>query len=330
MKLITADLHWTANPRDAYRHAFVKRLVSLAKQKQVEAIFILGDLTEAKDEHNATLTNQIVEHLKALASVAPVYIDRGNHDYHTDPYNSFFRFVRYIPLIRWIDQPTFLGDMNVTVLPHTNDYVRDWKGIHWSPLVFAHNTFTGANLGFGPPSQGIPTTAIPPGSKVVAGDIHIPQSFENVTYVGSPYLVDFGDDFQPRVLLIDGDNSMKSVPCPGPHKRLVEMSYNESELLYVTRVCGAVSKPNPGDILKVRVTLDAKRYAKWPEIKDRIYQEFRDCEVYSIIPDVEREEIAKRGIQSTKTNKTDKELLQQYGRARTVDQDTLKIGMEFL
>jgi DNA repair exonuclease SbcCD nuclease subunit len=335
MLLVTADLHLTSVPRDAYRHSFPKRLLALARSKQVEAILILGDLTEQKDEHNAWLVNQIVEHLTKLAEVCEVILLRGNHDYVADPSNAFFRFLRFIPNLVWIGRPEIhlFRTTEYLFLPHTNDYEKDWQDVQWTPLVFAHNTFTGADRGMGPPAEGIPATALPKGVEVVAGDIHIPQTFENITYVGSPYLVDFGDSFKPRVLLIDGEQK-KSVPCPGPQKRLVEIGFwswvMDKEEDRISRVCG--DELNKGDILKVRVTMQKEDYAQWPEVKKQIQEwgEANEYEIFSIVPDVERTEVAKGSVQVRKPAKTDKELLKQYGRARTIDKDTLDVGMSFI
>src|SRR5205814_1607714 len=101
-------------------------------------------------------------------------------------------------------------------LPHTNNYKRDWKGLDFSKYqwIFAHNTFQGANIG---PRrlEGIPTSIFPRNAKVISGDIHVPQHFGPIEYVGAPYRIDFGDDYEPRVLFLstkDEKRCIESIP----------------------------------------------------------------------------------------------------------------------
>src|SRR5215831_11248250 len=91
--ILTADLHLSANPRDAYRFAFLPYLRKLARS--VDWVVILGDLTEQKDFHPAALVNRIASELHRLAQVTRVYFVMGNHD-RLDEAAPFFQFLRYL------------------------------------------------------------------------------------------------------------------------------------------------------------------------------------------------------------------------------------------
>src|SRR5882724_7118261 len=97
--LLTSDLHLSDKPRDAYRFGLFPWLAKQQKAHNVDAIFILGDLTENKDRHSAKLVNQTIESLLTLRP--PVYILRGNHD-GIDPGSPFFKFVNSIEGIKLI------------------------------------------------------------------------------------------------------------------------------------------------------------------------------------------------------------------------------------
>jgi Calcineurin-like phosphoesterase len=333
--LVTGDLHWSDNARDEYRHTFVETLVHwVARKYQPGAVLILGDLTEAKDHHGAELVNRIVGHLHAIAKHVPVGVLRGNHD-AVDPDNPFFAFVGRIEGLTWINAPTPSENLppplrtalgRALLLPHTSNYKRDWEGLSFKgwDYIFAHQTFQGASIG---PRQldGVPADIFPKGAKVISGDIHVPQSFGPITYVGSPFTVDFGDDFDPRVLLLGGPPSaIPSIPCPGPQKRLIEISsVNELQKQRTAK---------PGDILKIRVHIDPAEHAQWPAIQEQVRKWGSDngYVIYIVQPVVDRSAEPKISKQCKARAKTDEQLLDLYAKSRAVDERTLKTGMNLL
>jgi DNA repair exonuclease SbcCD nuclease subunit len=342
--LVTGDLHWAENPRDEYRHTFVKTLVHwVSKKYQPKAVLILGDLTEAKDHHGAELVNRVVGHLHALAKHTPVIVLQGNHD-AVDPDNPFFGFVGRIEGLTWVNMP--LGPENapaavsgalgrVLLLPHTANYRRDWAGLPFKGCgyVFCHQTFRGANIG---PRQldGIPLDFFPKRTRIVSGDIHVPQDVVlpkhdvMVRYVGAPYLIDFGDDYDPRVLLLGGPPStIPSIPCPGPQKRLLEISANDVPTMTRLR-----TRTKTGDILKVRVNIDPADHAKWPTIQEQVRKWGADngYVIYVVQPVIDRSAEPKISKQRKARAKTDEQLLDLYAKSRAIDERTLKTGMNLM
>ena len=335
--LVTGDLHLNTNPRDRYRHEFQKQLNTLARQFDVEGIIILGDLTDDADWHPAVLVNQIVEYLYHLSKHCPVIIPMGNHDYTSlaGSDTPYFSFVSRLQRVFWIGSPratphpkdpmsnVVRGLGNVLWLPHTPNYTRDWAEINlkedWD-WIFTHNTFTGAR-DHGHVLEGIPTDVFKPKARVISGDVHVPQTIGPVTYCGAPYLVKFGDDYTPRLLLLENDR-MRSVTCTGPQKRLVSLIYKKAP----KRV-----PANRGDIVKIEVLLEPDEVARWSEIKDHIRSlaEEQGLHVYLIQPVVNTPErrMSKRVTQSPKS---DKELVEAYARANKLDAPTLKVGLELL
>ena len=329
--IATGDLHWSDNHRDAYRHEFVGWLSGCLEEHKPEALFLLGDLTEAKDEHQAWLTNTVVGHIARLASYCPVIIIRGNHD-AVNPDWPFFRFVDEIDNVFWINQPSdsvkgalsaiSLGIGRYLCLPHTTDHERDWaefKNLAKYTWIFTHNTFSGADYGRGQLAKGIPLSVIPSNSvQVVSGDVHVPQKVGPVTYVGAPYTIDFGDDYKPRVALIKGDK-MAFIPTQGAQKRLVEVS----SLADLKKV-----KLAKGDIVKVRVNLATEDRTKWPEMQTAI-KEWSDKQgvVLSLSqPMVDRDPGRKRKLPIT----DDKQLIREYIKQRGADPVTERVGLRLM
>lgn len=332
--LVTADLHLGANPRDIYRHQFMKTLTLMLEEQEVDLLLILGDLTEEKDNHGAWLVNKLVFYIARFARRCPVIILRGNHDY-LDASVPFYGFLSRLDRVAWVNAPTNSEDLSEDIswplgrslfLPHTPNWKRDYP--EWDVFnyewVFAHNTFEGAKGDNNHLLHGIPTDIFPPKARVIAGDIHKPQKVGPVTYVGAPYLVDFGDNYKPRVLLLE-DDKMTSIPCVGPQKRLVEIS----ELDELDLQPGL----NEGDILKVRVKLDRSEHAAWPAIQKevRAWGSKHGYWIYTVQPELAKY-TASKASQKGKPPPTrnDKQLVEEYASKRNVDPQTLKVGVELL
>ena len=323
--LVTADLHFGDNPRDAYRFKLFKILEQLVYDHQVDEILILGDLTEEKDRHSAWLVNTIVEGLYQLAKGPSITILRGNHDY-VDINSPFFAFLGRVKGIRWITKPTELAcDLGgLLFLPHTNKPERDWTP--WAmgqyDWIFAHHTFEGADVGHGRKLNGI-NTDIFPKDNVISGDIHVPQKLGPVEYVGAPYTVDFGDDYEGRVLILDG-KKRKSIPIIMPQKKLVEAS----DLKDLTRVKNVYA----GDILKVRYFLSADQQQRWPEIQTAIreWSEKHGYVLHNTQPVVATNRLGGETPKRKILVRSDQQLLESYAKQRGVDPRTLKTGLTLM
>ena len=224
--LLASDLHLTAKRRDAYRWQVfdflamhIERLCALHSWYDLTVV-LCGDLVDAKDRHPAALVDPLVAAITRLAKFADVVLLEGNHDYidHNEP---FFGFLDRLDGVTYIKDPgpMDIAGMNVLMLPHR----RDWStGSEWrrrTPLtpktyradgpipdrydyILAHQTFNGAMASNGDRMEGVPLSAMAVemtnGAPVLSGDIHVPQKIGNVTYVGSPHPVCFGDDYEDR------------------------------------------------------------------------------------------------------------------------------------
>jgi hypothetical protein len=269
--LFTSDLHFTDNPRDSYRWELFPFLKRVAQKKGVTDIWLLGDITDAKDRHPARLVNRIMDELVSLQKESEcfVHIVKGNHDY-VDPDTPFFRFISESEM-RFYNQaavcaPDRAGD--VLILPHTRNPDEDWAILDEGQeveLVVTHMTFDGSDAG-GFIMEGMPKDYITKrcpslkGVPIISGDIHVPQTLGPIRYCGSPYHVHFGDTFQPRVLLYE-EGKFTSVK----HSSLSRHTFNimDPEELYDANVY-------EGDQVKVRLSLMRSQFGQWEEHRKRI------------------------------------------------------------
>lgn len=331
--LITADLHFSDNPRDSYRFLIINRLLEMIEKYKVETLLILGDLTEKKDNHGAYLVNLIVNSLRELSDRCRVIILRGNHD-GLDPAYPYFEFLRNFRKIDYIAHPVDFevsGIGNCLFLPHTTDYKRDWRGLDLKDKgykrIFAHNTFKGAQ-GQHRELDGLPLDLFQDTQgQVISGDVHVPHTIGPVTYVGSPYLVDFGDDFRPRALLIKPNSDPKSIAVPGPQKRLIEAHVSgRKEVKWPT------DGLNAGDILKVRVTLTREQYVHWPEfVRDvKAWGKKNEYVIYAVQPVLEGGVRREGGTTVSRSKMSDVETLTAYGEQRGVARKTMTRGKKLM
>ncbi len=261
--LICSDLHLTSNPRDAYRWEFFKWLANECVSEQVKTLLILGDLTDAKDYHPASLTNELVESLSTITWMGiEIVILQGNHDYLREGH-SYFNFLNNFPGIKFITAMTELdGDDGPTacLLPHTKNPAKAWAGFDFShyDYLFMHQTVKGSIASNG---QAMDGEELPPlnAGKVYSGDIHVPQVIGKVEYVGSPYHVHFGDNFKPRCVLIDSRNR----PVDLFYETISRVTLRIKSL----KELHSIDWLKPGDQVKLVVTLSEAEKVDWRRIK---------------------------------------------------------------
>lgn len=317
--MLLGDLHASSNPRDQYRIDFLRTFGKKLDTHDVRELYFLGDMTEAKDEHCASLVNMVCDLLYDWSQRCRVYWLLGNHDYINRD-EPFFRFVSYMQNVKMIERPTIMESPilgKVTLLPHTRDYKNDWGGIEFTKLVLAHNTFAGSIAASGKKLTGIPTEIFKD-HDVFAGDIHNPQKVGPVTYVGAPYTIDFGDDWDARVMLGDR-KGWKEIPVTCPQKRLVDIA--DPIDLKTARV-------NRGDIVKVRMHRHEKG-SGWAEkvAKVRAIGDKMGLWIYTVVPYQlsGKERRAAKGAPLS-VRKTDDEIIDAFAARRNVPTPVLNTG----
>jgi DNA repair exonuclease SbcCD nuclease subunit len=329
--LITADWQLSSNKRDAYRFDNLLQLVDIIEKHKPSHLLILGDLTEEKNYHADQLVNDIVELLYNIACLCPIIVLEGNHDAAGD--QAYFEFLRRVTNVTWVDRPTrmTLDKMGCLFLPATNNPEKDWAHPtifgnlpHW---IFAHHTFATVETESGFHLRGTPLDLLPIGAHVISGDIHTPQFItdnqRSVTYVGAPYSVDFGDDFAPQVLLVDGKTILE-VPMVGAQKRLLDIDYGFNPHQ-------AAHPINQGDIVKVRYQLKADERERWPQIKADLRKKIESwgCTVYAVLPIAPP--AATLSVRSaSRQRRSDEQVLEDFAKRQKVPGPILEVGLEIV
>lgn len=268
MWLFIGDLHLTDLARDAYRFGVFDWIAKQQAKDRPAATFLAGDITDSKDRHSATLVNNIVNGLMKLAP--PVYILMGNHDYR-DPNNPFFKFLNHIEGIYFITKPTVIKARKpIALLPHVrtqDEFDRDANVCRSSdPAAFlVHQTFDGAIAETGARLSGLSASLVEsfaPPLGVYAGDVHKPQTQGIVTYIGCPYQVRFGDNFEPRCISVSKNGSEAYPWFDAPRKWSLTVRGPDNIL--------SNSELVDGDQVKLVIEVPREEAVEWKKIREDV------------------------------------------------------------
>ena len=328
MFLLVGDLHLTDRPSDSYRFKIFNWIAKQQKKYDVTGTYLLGDLTDQKDRHSATLVNKIVSGLVSLQP--PVFIVRGNHDYKADQSNPFFDFLNHIDGLTFATEPMVV-QQSVALIPHYRSQdefdaaIRGTAG-HGPSCYLVHQTFEGAIAESGVRLNGLsasPIESLKPRLGVYAGDVHRPQTQGIVTYVGCPYQVRFGDAFNPRALLlgIQGGKT-KELYFDAPFKWS----------LCVRNASNLFNNPDlaANDQVKITIQLAREETVEWKQIKQGVLDACKELklEVHGVKMEVKTVTPKKRIAVQAAASKA--EILKQFCKAENVASDFRKAGARML
>lgn len=315
--ILTADLHLTDKTEDEYRWKVFDHLYEHSDGE----IFILGDLADRADRHSSILVNRLIGALTELTrGGSRVTILLGNHDMPLkgEPYWSF---LNYIKDVSFITTPT--ADADLLLLPYSANPIEEWKGIpfHLYRAAFMHQTVDGVDVGRGRTLQNPNMIVFPPNITVYSGDIHIPQTLDNVTYVSAPHNVRFGDVHRCRLLVLDEDYKIKrEVTLRRVQKRVIEIS--SIEQLKALRTA-------PGDQARIRFTLPASSMEQWPIEQQAISEWAQEQGVQLASVEAIIETSPDRDSKFS-FDADPKQVLEGYCKVEGIGADLLDVGLEFL
>lgn len=340
--LITSDLHFTDVPIDSYRWKLFPWLHEQIEKYGVDELYFLGDLCEKKDKHSSILVNRIVSEMSELLKKVDIYCLAGNHDF-IDENTPFFKFLGsgFEGSLRYFEEKgtaqTSLG--KVLFLPYrgVEGYSEIEKEVNEGlyDYVFMHECFSGCKVSSGIfLNEGMDASRLKNNKstnswkkrKVFSGHIHIPQEVGAVEYIGSPYPVYFGDDYQGRVILIDDKKKQSDLYFPCLERWSLRVrSVKELEK----------SGLQSGDQAKIKVELYRSEMYQWHEIKKQVKKWGEDkgvmiCSV-ELVPMDKVEKIENRKEDSfLEKIESDQEILKRFSSNEKLGRSFVRVGLELL
>lgn len=345
---IIGDLHLTTKVQDRYRWAFFDWLIDQIISntdglRNLPCLYIVGDLTQNKDNHDSCLVNKIVDYLYKLSNICQrIVVLRGNHDYIRADM-PFFRFLSKIPKIVFVNQPLelYMGEIVELFLPHAEDFFQSYSHINLYNKykhVYLHQSFNGAitQNGFSLSSScdisklGMLSNREATLTQIYAGDIHVRQNMTSFfKYVGAPYPIYFGDSFQGgATLLIPYKNKYKesNLIFPTLKKKVVVISRIED--LQQVDLC-------VGDQIKVEIQLEEQCAYTHHKIRSSVREYCKDNEIQLssmsvVILSKDRERLSIKNPQPEFFDNNQENILLDYSKTKNLSSEFVDTALRYI
>lgn len=258
MNLLVTDLHLDDNPDNDYRWNVWEHILQAVIQHRIERVFILGDWVDRKDRFSAAFINRLMTHVYGLAGRVFLIVLRGNHDSAMNPPSYFDFLASPIENFMYVTAPLALHGEPLLLLPFTKTPKEDWSHLNLEnyKAAFMHATVTGARVENGMVMENSNFPVLPQQLKVYSGDVHVPQKVRNVTYVGAPHPIKYGDDYPCRMLVLDQAYDITQEISLSPLRKIIVDITDPSEL--------ARLQTRYGDRIKIRYACPPDAIGDWP------------------------------------------------------------------
>lgn len=263
--LLISDLHLDDSAKNKYRWDIFGQVYDVLRDKRIDRVYILGDLTDNKDRHSSKLVNEVVYQLNNLNKhVQEISILIGNHDYidQSLPFFAFTNMCMYNnPFTREIN------GIKEVFLPHVKDPSCYLKNINLQDydVCFTHLDVRGSKLDNGMKSlQGLPVSFFK--CKTFSGHIHNGQTVgkeKNFTYIGSPYSTIYErEDAVHRGIILEYRNNViewETLEFEFPRKISKTFKYSKD-----------IEIINDNNFYKYNIDLDDKNLTDYSEFKSKV------------------------------------------------------------
>lgn len=323
--LLFTDVHLDDQAQNEYRWLIWEHVRSALMQYEVDTVFCLGDLVDRKDRFSSAFVNRLLAEMRGVSARAPLVVLRGNHDQTLRPPN-YFDFLNSFSgssgfNVDYVTEPTRYSD-DLLLLPYSHAPRDEWAGHRLSDFqaVFMHATVTGARVENGQVMENTDFPLLPGRVKFYSGDIHVPQQVRNITYVGAPHPIKFGDDYPCRMLLLDRNFDVAmEIPLTGPRKVVAQVSsLADLEKLHV----------RSGDQVKIQCSITSDQVGKWHLDDARVAEWARSHGV--TIAGVEVVLETTHSDPGLNLNETPAALLRQFASQEKLSDDLVAVGLRLL
>lgn len=201
--------------------------------KEGDKIVIMGDLFDNRTFLNLKVINFTLDLFDALEEYE-IHVIGGNHDYYNDydADNSSLAILRRYKNVTLYTTPKIVTwcDTNILMMPWdsaTNQLNTIKKAVGKSELILCHSELRGVRTGVKSIlHHGLSVADFVMFPRIYASHIHIRQTLNNITYIGSPFQMDRNDKGDQKCLLVlDLENNTENyIPnLISPQYRTIEI-----------------------------------------------------------------------------------------------------------
>jgi hypothetical protein len=321
MNLLVTDLHLDDHPDNEYRWQIWEHILQAVIQHCIETVFILGDWVDRKDRFTARFINRLVDTVRGITGRARLVVLRGNHDTAMTPPNYFdFMASHTIEGFEYVTSPRPFFS-HLMLLPFTHHPKVAWADLRLADYkaAFMHATVTGAVVENGIVMENKNFPILPRAVKFYSGDVHVPQQVRNVTYVGAPHPIKFGDSFPCRMLVLNDDYAVVlELPLTPPRKIMADIR-DVADL--------ATLSARHGDQIKIRFNCPPSQIEHWGETEQQIIQWANEHGVTVAGTEII---VGARTPDSLDLEQTPEAILKGFGEREGLTPELLQVGLDLL
>lgn len=244
--VLIADVHFSLNTLQL-ADAAMRQAIAHADKLHVPLI-VAGDLHDTKGAMRAECVKAMMATLSSRSLKHPCYVMVGNHDRINEKGKEHsLEFLH--PLVSVVNHPVCLHGLWMIPYEHDPEALKaTLEGLTPGSTLIMHTGVQTAYMGhYTQDKSSLPPEAFAP-FRVISGHYHRRQDVGTVSYIGSPYTLNFGEALDPPkgFQVLNTDGSLTFVPT-NLRKHIV-LDRNLDTLL------DPVPEYNPGDLVKIKVT----------------------------------------------------------------------------
>lgn len=221
LAVLISDIHFSLNTLELASIA-LKDALGTAEKLKVPLI-LCGDTNDTKAIIRAEVANAIIKILKHAKTTVQILV--GNHDLINEKAKE--HGLNYLtPYATIIDSPTTIGQ--ISFIPYqstTESFLYALQELRPTGILIIHQGVNGAFMGDYIQDKSAIDSSFE-GLKVFSGHYHRHQTVGDVTYVGNPYSLSYGEanDGPKGYLIINADGSYKQKQLQLRRHRVLEHS----------------------------------------------------------------------------------------------------------
>lgn len=233
---LTSDFHigkynldsdrWLTNMKDYFYNFFIPLLKEYAKEN--DKLIVLGDIFDNRNSIDLRAMNLVVEIFEDISKIIECHILLGNHDQRmmNDPKINSVASIRNINNVYTYSEPTEIkfDNKKALMMPwvhgknNEQEILAKYSG---NDLLFCHSDLNGCRTQINPTrptNRNILDIDDFNGFKrVYSGHIHIVQTINHFTFVGSPYHLDRNDVGNTKGVFVYDTKKDKDIFIPNDY-----------------------------------------------------------------------------------------------------------------
>lgn len=259
--IFIADLHLAAYSNDPvisgipeklfFTMTVLDNIIEYARKNEIKNIVIAGDIIHTKSIIHSVAQSMFLDFIRKNNDFTFIIID-GNHDMSS-------RSGQGISALKFCD-----NEINVKMF-HNADIYEDLWLVPWNPDTMVKDITSGSSKNFLVSHLGVTEAKLNSGISIVSdiklkdfkkykhcflGHYHKPQSLGNISYIGSPIQMDWGEKHEEkRFMVLDSETGeIESIPTIG-YRKYFEFDLTKENKDIVLETCGTLQ--NDGHHIKL-------------------------------------------------------------------------------